>query len=47
MLLINEFDHEFTSRMTRHLLTAHLPALWHRAQSLREFLNDMLGKGFI
>jgi len=38
---------KFTSRMTRRLLTAHLPTLWHRAQSPLRILNDMLGKGFI
>jgi len=46
-LLIASLTMIFTSRMTRHLLTAHLPTSGTELVLLREFLDDILGKGFI
>jgi len=41
-----DFDHEFISRMTRRLLIATLPALWHRARLLANS-SMTCWKGFI
>jgi len=47
-LLIVSLTMKFTSRMTRHLLIATFyPLSGAELGLLREFLDDMLGKGFI